>query len=54
VETENVLADDVVAGRPEGIREVGLGDVRAGGGGRVGERRVVVEERVEPDVEDVL
>ena len=47
VELEDVLADDVVGGGPEAV-----GEILAGAG--VAERRVVVEQRVEPDVEDVI
>ena len=47
VELEDVLADDVERRRPERVRQVLA--VRA-----EAERRVVVEQRVEPDVEDVL
>ena len=46
VELEDVLADHVEVRRP-----VALGQVLAGAG--VGERGVVVEQRVEPDIEDV-
>ena len=46
VELEDVLADDVVGRRPEAVHQVLPGP-------RVGERRVVVEQRVEPHVEDV-
>ena len=47
VELEDVLGDDVQARRP-----VALGEVLAVA--RVGERRVVVEERVPPDVDHLL
>jgi hypothetical protein len=46
VELEDVLADDVEVRRP-----VALGQILPGA--RVAERRVVVEQRVEPHVEDL-
>ena len=46
VELEDVLADQVDVGRPEAV-----GQVLALA--RVGERRVVVEQRVDPDVDDL-
>ena len=54
VEAQDVLGDEVKAGGPEGLRQLALSERRPGGSGRVGERGVVVEKRVEPDVEDVL
>ena len=46
VEAQDVLADEVIVRRPELAREILTA--------RVGERGVVVQQRVEPHVEDVL
>src|SRR5579871_411497 len=52
MEAQDVLADQVVVGRPERRREILA--LETGRRRSEGERAVVVQQRVKPDVEDVF